>query len=161
LVKTDEFGNEEWNQTYGEELTDDYAYSLVEASDGGYALAGTWNLLDDMYLGLGWEAGIHGAFLLIKVDEFGDVEWNQTYGYGRGRIEEAHSLVATSDGGYAIAGYTIDYVAVGTHDFWLVKTDENGVAPVAPEAAWVILPFLLAATSAIFISKKKLLLKHS
>ena len=45
----------------------------------------------------------------------------------------------------------------GHFDFLLIKTDENGVAPVAPEAAWVVLPFLLAATVSLFISKKKLL----
>jgi len=32
------------------------------------------------------------------------MEWNQTYG-GAG-IDDAYALVETSDGGYAIAGYT-------------------------------------------------------
>ena len=77
--------------------------------------------------------------------------WTQTYG---GTNEErAYSLIITSDNGYAIAGYT----SSNNGDFWLVKTDGNGVAPVVPEAVWVILHLLLAATVSIFICKKKLL----
>lgn len=39
LVKTDKFGNMQWNKTYGQ-IGRDSAYSLVQTSDGGYALAG-------------------------------------------------------------------------------------------------------------------------
>ncbi len=98
LVKTDAFGNMEWNRTYGGGGTD-YAYSLVAASDGGYALA--------------------GGSLLVKTDASGNMEWNQTY------EGSAYSLVATSDGGYAIAGW-INSFGAGGDDFWLVKTDALG-----------------------------------
>ena len=54
------------------------AYSLVVTADGGFALA--------------------GGSLLVKTDEFGNMQWNQTYD---GKI---YSLVTTSDGGYALAG---------------------------------------------------------
>ena len=84
--------------------------------------------------------------------------WDQTYGGPRN--DRAYSLVAASDGGYAIAGFKSSFGAGGGEfwrgDFWLIKTDENGVAPVVPEAAWVILPLLAVATVSIFISKKKL-----
>jgi len=115
---------------------------LIATSDGGYAIAGGWNC----------SAG--GAdFWLIKTDEFGNVEWNQTYG---GELSDRlGSLVATSDGGYALAGIT-NASDIESGDFWLIKTDENGVAPVVPEAPWVVLPLLVTATLAIFISKKKL-----
>jgi hypothetical protein len=46
----------------------------------------------------------------------------------------------------------------GSYDFLLVKTDEFGVVI---EASWALLPLLLVATLAIFISKKKLLCTHS
>jgi len=42
LVKTDASGNALWNQTYGG-TDNDWAYSLVETADGGYALAGVTN----------------------------------------------------------------------------------------------------------------------
>ena len=48
------------------------------------------------------------------------MEWNRTYG-GTER-DVALSLVATSDGGYAIAGYTESFGA-GKDDFWLIKTN--------------------------------------
>jgi len=100
LIKTDVYGNVEWNQTYGG--TDhEYARSLVKTSDGGFALAGT--------SGDSW-VGQKEYFWLVKTDAYGKMEWNQTYGKG-----SASSLVETSDGGYALAG--------GTR---LVKTDAHG-----------------------------------
>lgn len=39
LVKTDSAGNMEWNRTYGG-TEHDWAYSVVETVDGGYAIAG-------------------------------------------------------------------------------------------------------------------------
>ena len=155
LVKTNATGDMEWHQTYGSPLYD-VPRSVVETSDGGYALAGTWGKLNS-YWPSEPEKDVHtAAFCLIKTDGFGNVEWNMTY--GGGAIDEAYSLVETSDGGYAIAGVTTSFGTNVTEDFWLVKTDENGVAP---EATWVILPFLLAATVSIFISKKKLLNRRS
>ena len=49
--------------------------------------------------------------------------WSKTY--GGVDDDEAYSLVATSDGGYAIAGETKSFGA-GINDFWLVKTDAYG-----------------------------------
>ena len=112
LVKTDESGNVEWNQTYGG-VQDDRAYSLVETSDGGYALIGITE---------SFGSGSYD-FWLVKTDENGNAEWNKTYGGAGDDI--AHSLVVTSDGGYALAGFTHSF-GLGFYNFWLVKTDENG-----------------------------------
>jgi predicted secreted protein len=98
LVKIDESGNVEWNQTYGGKSFD-YAYSLVATSDGGYALA--------------------GGDLLVKTDAFGNMQWSKTYEQG-----SVHSLIAMSDGGYILAGA---WNYSGDCDFWLVKTDSKGV----------------------------------
>jgi len=51
------------------------------------------------------------------------MQWNKTYG-GAG-YDEAHSVVQTRDGGYALAGGTSSFGA-GGYDFWLVKTDSAG-----------------------------------
>ncbi len=141
LIKTDANGNMVWNQTYGGELADRLG-SFIATSDGGYALAGSTNIS---------EFG-NGDLWLIKTDADGNMEWDQIYG-GEGP-DHANSLVATSDGGYAVAGCTVSFGV--EDDFWLIKTDENGVAPVVPEAAWVIMPLLATATIAILLSKKKL-----
>ena len=112
LVKTDEDGNMEWNQTYGGTEADK-AYSLVATPDGGYTVTGETSSF-----------GAGGSdFWLIKTDENGNIGWNQTY--GGTSTEIADSLVVTSDGGYALAGFTTTNIE-RTGDFWLVKTDTNG-----------------------------------
>jgi hypothetical protein len=123
LVKTDASGNALWNKTYGG-TGEDYAYALVRTSDGGYALAG----------GTGsFGAGGYDAWL-VKTDASGNMQWNKTYG---GASDDwAYALVQTSDGGYAIAGYTDSYGA-GSSDFWLIKTDASGnVGGVESGLAW-------------------------
>ena len=114
LVKTDAYGNIEWNKTYG---GPDYdrAWSVIQTSDGGYAIAGYTE---------SFGAGLND-FWLVKTDSAGNLEWNKTYG-GTSR-DVANALVQTSDGGYAIAGYTESFGA-GSYDFWLVKTDAYGNA---------------------------------
>jgi len=112
LVKTDEYGNMEWDRGYGEYGTST-ANSLVETSDGGYALAGDTNPF-----------GPGGFdFFLVKTDTYGNMEWSRTY--GETGWDTAHSLVVTSDGGYALAG-TMNAYTTDNSDFLLVKTDANG-----------------------------------
>ena len=113
LIKTDAVGNELWNQTYGD-IMDDAGFSIVETSDGGYAIAG----ITSSFGAGNWDVW------LIKTDAGGIMQWNQTYG-GAGS-DYGWSVVGTIDGGYAIAGYTSSYGA-GGNDVWLVKTDSSGV----------------------------------
>jgi hypothetical protein len=115
LVKTDSAGNVLWNQTYGG-TNSDGTNALVQTSDGGYALAGYT---------ASFGAGGYD-FWLVKTDSTGNTLWNKTYG-GTGD-DWAYALVQTSDGGYALAGYTASFGA-GGGDVWLVKTDvESGLA---------------------------------
>jgi hypothetical protein len=112
LVKTDAVGNMQWNRTYGG-AGQDYAQSLVATTDGGYAIAG-------------WTASFGAGSVdswLVKTDALGNMQWNKTY--GGTEADEAHSLMVTTDGGYALAGYTRSFGA-GDYDFWLVKTDALG-----------------------------------
>jgi hypothetical protein len=129
LIKTDAYGNLEWNRTYGGEDIS-VAHALVETSDGGYALAG----------GIGSFSIDEYDVWLVKTDEIGNMEWNSTYGGEKGDI--AYSLVESSYGGYAIAGSTRSFGA-GDEDFWLIKTNEQGV-PEFP--SWTILPLLIVST---------------
>jgi hypothetical protein len=112
LVKTDASGNMQWNKTYGG-TGNDYGYSVVQTSDGGYALAG---------LTTSFGAGGNDAYL-VKTDASGNMQWNQTYG-GTGS-DIVYLLVATPDGGYALGGRTASFGA-GSDDFWIVKTDAAG-----------------------------------
>jgi hypothetical protein len=111
LVKTDSAGNQQWSKTFGGGGIDD-AYSVVQASDGGYAIAG-WTLP---------YGGAKGDFLLVKVDSAGNQQWSKTYG-GTGD-DNPYSMIRTSDGGYAILGSTDS--GTNNNDFLLVKVDSAG-----------------------------------
>jgi hypothetical protein len=105
LVKTDSYGNMQWNKTYGGGT----AHSLIQTSDGGYALAG--EIIP---------SGAAQDFYVVKTDADGNMQWKRTYGGEHTDI--AHSLVETSDGGFAIAGHT----GWLFQDFLLIKTDVEG-----------------------------------
>ncbi|MFX1254288.1 MAG: hypothetical protein ACFFCZ_21940 [Promethearchaeota archaeon] len=113
LVKTDSHGIPQWDRTYGG-AKNDSAWALIQTTDGGYALTG--------------ETDSYGArdldWWLVKTDSQGILQWNRTYG---GRDDDsAHALIQTPDGGYALGGWTGSFGA-GWSDFWLVKTDRQGI----------------------------------
>jgi hypothetical protein len=112
LVKTDANDTLLWNWTYVD-VGSGFANSMVQTSDGGYALAGK------VYPGAG-----NGDFWLVKTDASGALLWSRTY--GGTEFEEAYSVVQTVDGGYALAGSTKYSDSVYREDFWLVKTDADG-----------------------------------
>ena len=114
LVRTDADENMQWNQTYGETGLFDVAHSLVQTSDGGYAMAG-WTGFP-----------FNSEFWLVRTDADGNMLWNQTYGRVSPFLNEAYSLVEASDGGYAMAGTTLTETG---HDSLLVKTEvwEHGL----------------------------------
>ena len=112
LIKTDEFGNEEWNQTFGGS-NNDYAHSIMQTSDFGYIVAGTTS---------SYGAGESDGWLL-KIDENGIEEWNQTF--GQEEYDGAFSVQQTIDGGYVITGYSFVSIEYQT-DALLIKTDEFG-----------------------------------
>ena len=148
LVKTDEFGNVEWNQTYGG-AADDRAYSVVVASDGGYVLAGVWDYADYVFIDA-LEEFAHGSFWLIKTDAYGNMEWNRTY--TESDLNVAYSVVATSDGGYAVAGET-RALGFTNSKLWLIKTNETGFIPEHP--SFIVSSLLMTATLVIIVYKKK------
>jgi hypothetical protein len=114
LVKTDMYGNMMWNKTIGRSARDS-ANSLIQVSDGGYALAG--------FSGSPYLLGL-SDFWLVKTDSSGNVEWDCSFGETDSN-EEIYSLVETSDKGFALAGFT-DSFGAGGNDFWLVKVDRTG-----------------------------------
>ena len=61
--------------------------------------------------------------LLIKIDEFGLMQWSQIYGGSDN--DYGYSVIQTLDGGYIVTGNTVSY-AVGGNDLWLIKTDDEG-----------------------------------
>jgi hypothetical protein len=100
-----------WSRTYGGDHHDG-CNSLVQTANGGFALAGSTSSF-----------GTGGDFWLVRTDANGDSLWSRTYG-GQD-YDYCNSLLQTADGGFALAGVTESFGA-GDHDFWMVRTDENG-----------------------------------
>lgn len=112
LVKTDQNGNTQWIKTYGG-TGNDAAYSVIQTSDNGYAVAGQTS---------SFGAGMNDVYF-VKTDSSGNMQWSKTYG-GTGN-DYGYSLITTRDSGYAIAGDT-NSSGAGGHDFYLIKTDSSG-----------------------------------
>ena len=78
---------------------------------------------DYVSVGAVWPSSSLSDFYLVKVDEFGNIIWDNTYG-GNG-YDQAEDILLTSDGEYLIVGYTSSKGS-GEFDIWLVKTDTDG-----------------------------------
>jgi len=114
VVKLDANGNFQWTKTIGE-LYSEEGYSLIQTSDGGYAIAGATK---------SFGAGGEDVYV-VKLDANGNLQWSKTIG---GKSDEkGYSLIQTSDGGYVIAGYTKSFGA-GETDVYVIKLDKNGNA---------------------------------
>jgi hypothetical protein len=106
-------GDVQWQKTYGGS-GDDKANSLIATADGGYAVTGQTS---------SFGAGVADVWVL-KLDANGNVAWQKTYG-GSGD-DEAISLVAIADDGFAVAGWTTSFSAGHDADAWVLKLDASG-----------------------------------
>jgi len=113
VIKLDANGNLQWTKTIGGPKNDG-GFSLIQTSDGGYAIAGA-----TYSFGAG-EADVY----VVKLDANGNLQWTKTIG-GPKSESGLSSLIQTSDGGYAIAGYTESFGA-GGEDVYVVKLDASG-----------------------------------
>lgn len=108
----------EWSKMYGPLI----ATSVIQTSDGGFAVAGQNATLGPYVLRSGRNYEKQTA-LLVKVDSDGNEEWRKTYeSIG---FDSANEMVQTKDGGYALMGYS-DKVIEGQRVFVLTKTDSTG-----------------------------------
>jgi len=112
VVKLDANGKLQWTKTIGGKK-EDVGTSIIQTSDGGYAIGG----YTESFGAGGWDV------YLVKLDANGNLQWTKTIG-GKG-WEAGLSLIQTSDGGYAIAGYTSSFGTGGT-DVYVVKLDTHG-----------------------------------
>ena len=119
FAKTDNSGNLIWKKTYGEEKHE-RLISLISSSDREFILVGNIyegeNEVND-YLnnnfGKGW---------LIKIDESGNIVWNQTYS-DTGFSNYSNTLIGTSDGGYVLLGHR--NLSHETSEVWVAKIEEE------------------------------------
>jgi hypothetical protein len=110
----DENGTMLWNRNYGGPYQEDIAF-------GGVAPLPNSNL---MVLGTtqSYGAGREDIYL-IKTNAVGESLWTRTYGGSSN--DHAASIVACTDGGFAIGAWTSSYGA-GSKDMYLMKVDSSG-----------------------------------
>ena len=113
-------------QTFGGSKND-VAKSVISTVDGGFAVLGYTQSLDGDITDKATE---NYDFWMLKFDSEAQLEWNKTYG-GSGD-DRGSSLIETSDGGYALLGYSDSSDGDvssnnGNRDFWLVKINASGV----------------------------------
>jgi hypothetical protein len=126
IIKLDQNGNFEWQKCFGGS-DDEWAESIIQTIDGGYAIAGRTRSIDGDVSGLHGEGSVD--YWIIKLDQSGNLEWQKCYG-GSG-YDVANSIIQTSDGGYAVAGYTSsnDGDVSGNHgeyDYWIIRLNQSG-----------------------------------
>ncbi len=117
LIKTDKFGNVEWQETYGDSLNEKGS-SVVISQDNSYVFTGTYT-----------DKESNKDVIISKIDNNGNLLWKNTIGSISN--EEGFGIQETDDGGFIIVGYTDAYNnsngnPTGEKDIFIVKTNENG-----------------------------------
>jgi hypothetical protein len=112
LIKTDAYGNTEWERTYGGNGWD-HGYDVKQTRDGGYIVCGYTQsfAIDSIDI---W---------LLKIDGSGDTVWTRTY--GGPEIDAAISVIETSDSFFVAVGTTESFGS-GYQDLYLIKVNANG-----------------------------------
>ncbi len=129
IVKTDANGIKQWDASFGGS-SDDNLSSLQQTADGGYILGGYSN------------SGISGDksqssqgyadFWIVKTDANGAKQWDARF--GGSKDDRLTSIEQTAEGGFILGGISLSgisgdktQVGQGSWDYWMVKTDANGV----------------------------------
>jgi len=130
IVKLSTSGEIQWQYSYGGSKND-FARSIIQTRDGGFAVTGTTESND------GDVEGRHGFSMVdywtIKLDSGGKLQWQKSA--GRGNVNKASAIVQLHDGSYAIAGSANPFGVVSpdqrdNYDYWVVKLE---TAPLTVE----------------------------
>lgn len=121
-----EFKNELQSlKTYGGSQQDD-ALSVVETLGGNIAVLGFTQSSDGDIEG---KSTTDSDYWLLKLDKDLNILWQKTF--GGSSDDRGQDIVATSDGGFLITGYSRSNDGdvsqnFGFHDFWVLKLNANG-----------------------------------
>jgi len=137
VVKLDANGNVRWQRGFssfdgsGTLNATEHVESIIEASDGGYLVAGAWNSSSP-------QTCCQGP-LLLKLDTNGNSQWQKAYSGGVYCYFDGYSTRCTAIGGLAYSVHQVSdsgYVVAGAGHVklldsvpmvpWLAKTDASG-----------------------------------
>jgi hypothetical protein len=129
IVKTDSNGNKMWDKRYGGN-SHEYLTAILQTEDGNFLLGGYTSSLisgDVSQPKKGFE-----DYWIVRINSDGLKLWDTRFGGDQDDLLQ--SIVQTPDGGYILAGTSSSGVsgdkseeAHGYSDFWIVKTDVEGV----------------------------------
>jgi hypothetical protein len=129
IIKTDNIGNIQWQNSYGG-TQNDYVSNVQQTMDRGYILSGS-SLSNN-----GDVTGHHGTLnpdcWILKIDSSGIPEWEKSL--GGSDIDYGHFVIQSDDGGFVVANHTfsLDGDVSGHHgtnlnpDSWIVKLNNIG-----------------------------------
>ena len=111
IIKTDETGNVEWQETVGTADENDWGEDVIETQDGGFVITGTQD--DD---------GFNSKAFLRKYSSSGSLLWNKKY--SSSDYNEGISVLETADGNLVFVG--LSGTAHGAYKHFMVKADADG-----------------------------------
>ncbi len=98
IVKVDSSGNVQWENDllYSSQLPSTVSQDIQQTSDGGYVVAGYAH----------GSTGNYGSWV-AKLNSSGNIQWQNFTVSSNANANGATAIRQTSDGGYAVAGYTL------------------------------------------------------
>ena len=114
LCRFDASGNHLWSKAIGG-AGEDGAISMVRTSDGGFGITGNTKSF----------GGDESEIILCRLDSSGNHLWTTTVDVSVTDWDCGISLIQTSDGGFAVTGYT-DGLGAGSEDIILSRFDASG-----------------------------------
>lgn len=131
VTKFDANDNLQWSKTFGGS-NDDRASSIIQTSDGGFAIFGFSSSSD------GDSSNNNGFqdYWITKLDISGNLSWQKSFGFAGADI--GVSIIQTNDNGYILSG-VLDVTSSGGEgnsrnafkkhaggDFWVIKLNASG-----------------------------------
>ena len=128
IVKLDETGNITWQKSIGGDK-DDNLFALMQTKDKGFLLGGNSNSNATNSKKKGNGKGTD--FWVVKLDESGEILWQETYDYGK--TDVLTSIVENEDHTFLIGGYAqSETLAISTSNEEIPKksskkADQEGI----------------------------------
>lgn len=126
IVKINSTGNIVWSKSYGGSNTDNVR--SIEVTPSGFIIAGDSQSSDG---DVSNESGLLTDAWIIKLNNLGELEWEESYGGLSARHDQVSSMTKATNNGFIIVGSSnsVDGDLPGNNgfvDYWVFKIDESG-----------------------------------
>ncbi len=129
VLKLDNTGQKIWDKTFGGGLNGNWGNSIIATNDGGFIVSGYSNCDNTFDKSEPSKGG--NDFWILKLNSTGQKVWDKTI--GGSSADTPASIIATSDGGFVVAGTSSSNISGdkseisrGLEDYWMVKINSTG-----------------------------------